>query len=115
MNRKVRRHFPNHFNQSQILHDHRVHARIDASLDQFSRIPQFILKHENIEGQEPLDPIAVQKSHDFRELVHAEVVRPGSSIELFYTKKNRIRPIRHRGSHTIPIARRRQELHVLPR
>lgn len=87
MDREIRRNLANHFHQTQILHDHRVHAGIHAGIDQLLGILQFVLEHEYIEGQEPLNPITVQKGHNFGQLVHPEIVRPCARIKFFDPKK----------------------------
>ena len=113
MNREVRRQLANQLDQAQILHNHRVHTAINTRLDQFLRITQLILKDENIKGQEPLHPIAMQKSHNFRQLIHPKIVCSGAGIKLLHPKKYRIRSIRHGGPHAVPITGRCQQLYIL--
>ncbi|MNP47317.1 hypothetical protein D3C76_1413660 [compost metagenome] len=113
VNGEVGGNLADHTDQTQILHNHGIHSRLDAGLHQLAGILQLIFEHEDIKGQKPLHPIHMQKRHNIRQLVHGKVIGPGPGIEFLYAEINGISPVGHRRPHALPISCRRKQLYIL--
>jgi len=109
MHAQPREHPPRDFGEADILDDHGIHARGVQRLQFRHRIGQFIGEHQNIQGDIPLHPVAVQEGHDFGKFPFSEIVRAHPGIETLEPEENGIRAVRHRRPEAIPIARRGEE------
>ena len=97
---------PDQPRQTQVLNDHRVHARQGQLAYRGFHIGELMGKDERIEGDISSDSPPVQQCHDIGQIVPFEVRRPDPRVVPLQPEINRVGPVLDGREQARPVSRR---------
>jgi hypothetical protein len=100
---------PDHPADSNILDNHRVHARPNDGLEILPGVVQLRFKHQCVESDVALDAPVVEISHEFRQVGFGKVPGPHPRVKPVQTEINGVRAVLNRRPGAFPVARGRQK------
>ena len=101
---EIGHHRPRHRRESEILHDDGVNAARTEVPQLLRRVLELGREDERVKGDKSPHPVAVEESHQLRQILVREVVRPNPCVETGHAEIDRIGPVRHRGAGALPVA-----------